>query len=462
MKRFIGIALLCIFLIPLQAQPDKYKEGMEAYKTYKYETAIAALRLSLQDPAVIRNPRFKSNAHAYLSKSFYHIALSKEEKWKKQYPNPLVSAFEHLQEASKIDPKRRYSPHLKGYDPLLWKALYDKASNAYKSKDYLTAAKHFEGAASLHDADPQSTLMHGFSVYASGDPSGAIPQLEKGIRMYRTDAAQPPDSLLLFAYISLANIYATYLEDTPRALRTLQQGHVDFPGQSQFSSLKLQLYVQDPSLAPVNVVQAQFRKELSNHPNDMGLLTSYADFCAKQQQIKRGDSLYTKILKLSSKDTKTQLRYAKYLETCGRYKEAYKVFDKLAKRSGSDPNIRIQYAHFLDANDHDQEAKAYYESLLKKNPTDFYANFNMGAYFINRSNTTEIELRKTKDMDKAKEMYDSMLSNMRMAYPYMKQAHKKRPTDLTALQQMLKLATFLRLEEERNEYEKLLKKRQKP
>jgi tetratricopeptide (TPR) repeat protein len=216
MKRLAIISMLIIAgTLASVAQKHKVVSAYNALRKNKLDDAIESI-----EPA-IEHKKTKDEAKTwyYRGNVYLSVHLTEKEEYKKLADNPLEIALESYQKALELDEKEKFSDDINDRMKYVSEQYFNKGVNEYKSKEYETASKSFEKAASL--VKEYKGQIDTTAVYYTGNSADLAGNTERAMKYYSKAKDLDYDNVAL--YTSLSRLYTTK-GDTTQALEILQEG----------------------------------------------------------------------------------------------------------------------------------------------------------------------------------------------------------------------------------------------
>ena len=395
MLRLSGIIILAV-LMPgnILAQDVNLKKGMDSFQAGDYQKALEYYTISIRDEKELTSEML-AQAYYYRGLTYvrlYNQAFSGDDlNLKKSYNDALLLAYQDYRTSLNHSRGELWKPidlEMKNlHQPLLQEGL--KTLNQYnqsvyegkpdkgllkRAEDYLTAAHEIRESYLVCDLLGQVYLDKGLKEEAAV-------YFEKAEKLYTEKLPPEPDFMMAYVFYRLAAIHKSQgirlaLQDNQRGINLMESEYSRYLlmkdsfktekaarlekqyqlGMKDLNALKLDLYLSDTSLY-VEALHV-FKEEMSEKPNDINIMTSYASLLEKSDR-EEALKIYQSILAIDSVNSialfnSGALHYAKgkdLLETA---------------RTTSDES---QYA-ILIQNAHEEFSRAgnYFERALKTDP----------------------------------------------------------------------------------------------
>lgn len=216
MKRIAIISMLIIVgTLASVAQKHKVVSAYNALRKNKLDDAIESI-----EPA-IEHKKTKDEAKTwyYRGNVYLSVHLTDKEEYKKLVDNPLEIALESYKKALELDEKEKFTDDINDRMKYVSEQYFNKGVNEYKSKEYETASKSFEKAASL--VKEYKGQIDTTAVYYTGNSADLAGNTERAMKYYSKAKELDYDNVAL--YTSLSRLYTTK-GDTTQALEVLQEG----------------------------------------------------------------------------------------------------------------------------------------------------------------------------------------------------------------------------------------------
>ncbi len=216
MKRIAIISMLIIAgTLASMAQNHKVVSAYNALRKNKLDDAVESI-----EPA-IEHKKTKDDAKTwyYRGNVYLSVHLTDNEEYKNLVDNPLEIALESYQKALELDEKDKFSDDINDRMKYVSEQYFNKGVNEYKSKEYETASKSFEKAASL--VQEYKGQIDTTAVYYTGNSADLAGNMERAMKYYSKAKELDYDNVAL--YTSLSRLYTTK-GDTTQALEVLQEG----------------------------------------------------------------------------------------------------------------------------------------------------------------------------------------------------------------------------------------------
>ena len=288
LMKYIGIIASFLFLTNfLQAQDSQIAAGLQAFQQKQYDKAIIELRKGLSSPDNLKEKKLLK-ANVYLTDSY--IRAYQNPDLKKQFPDALLKAYDHLLISISLDTEERYRSQISALKHNLWFFMYNEGVNYYNSKDMQNALSYFDKSANLRVDDYNTQLMLGYTLWNLERTDDVIAAMGKCIDLYFANPTEQPDANILSAGIILASIYDTELNDPDRAMEILHLLSNEFPNSDDLKKLELNIYNNHPDLQAGNY--EKFENAIAENPDDISIKLVYAQMLIDDGEIEKGLELY--------------------------------------------------------------------------------------------------------------------------------------------------------------------------
>ena len=274
------------------------------------------------------------------------------------HPRQLLQQGKYDEAIAELEQMSAIQPGMKGLAHELGEAYY-------KKNDYFHASKWFKNALQQDSHDDEATQMLGISYYLSGNPSAAIPFLEK-VQTWYPRANVDASYILGICYIqtkdypharaAFAKMFDVPVESAPAYLftaRMLFRQEFD-PIAEEYAQKAIAL---DPKLPMAHFLLgelylfksrvpesiAEFQKELAINPGDAAVYYKLADAYSRIQKFDDAERLLQRSIWLDATSTGPYILMGKVLEKKGEPELAVR---SLRHALAMDPNNAITH-HLL-------------------------------------------------------------------------------------------------------------------
>jgi tetratricopeptide (TPR) repeat protein len=146
-----------------------------------------------------------------------------------------------------------------------------------------------------------------------------------------------------------------------------------------------------------------------------------------------------------------------YLQN-GDFQNGIPAFEKAVKDNPTNEDIAIAYANMLEKKGDNDAALKVYQNVLSFSPNSFNANYNLGAMYVNKAAELSKKSNEEKDEKKIIAYQAQIKEQFNLSLPYMEKSHEVAPNDLSVIQALIQITTYLELNEASMKYITLKKK----
>ncbi|MCX7606076.1 MAG: hypothetical protein N2170_02260 [Bacteroidia bacterium] len=140
-----------------------------------------------------------------------------------------------------------------------------------------------------------------------------------------------------------------------------------------------------------------------------------------------------------------------YLQNPGFRDKALERFRQEIARDPKNETYLLIYAQLWEKT-HPDSAATYYKKVLELNPENVNALYNLGAYYVNQAAELSAKYNETRDEKLQQKYFAQMQEYFRLALPHLEKAHEKLPQDLSLIQSLIQVTTYLGMESKAQEY----------
>ena len=388
MKIRLSILSVLLYITLAFPQNAKITTGVIQVDSGDYERAIETLETALKNPEPLKESNIPKGYY-YLSTAYQKLAS--DTSYHEKYPDAAMKSYEAYLNAKAHETyaDKNLKRKIDNQASFLVNILYNKGAIVFNDSrgynDFNTSSSYFKAVTEL-DADNYNAFTFlGYSKLNIKDTIASIEALDKSISIFKKlqTNGEMPTSLIGNAYIIDAQL--NYLMgNNARAIQLVEDGKLIFSGASED---KKQIY------------QNLDRIGLTIYSNDPGLF---------QKAIEN----YDKSIESEPNNTILKLSYA----------------GLLAKR----PEVEYQNKSFELFND-----------VLKTDPDNLNANFNLGAYYVNKAADISKRIADTFDDAEYLKLEERMKENLFNAYPYMNKLHQLEPNNVMWINQLISIVSYM-------------------
>jgi tetratricopeptide (TPR) repeat protein len=146
-----------------------------------------------------------------------------------------------------------------------------------------------------------------------------------------------------------------------------------------------------------------------------------------------------------------------YLQN-GDFQNGIPAFEKAVKDNPTNEDIAIAYANMLEKKGDNDAALKVYQNVLSFSPNSFNANYNLGAMYVNKAAELSKKSNEEKDEKKIMAYQAQIKEQFNLSLPYMEKSHELAPEDLSVIQALIQITTYLEMNEASMKYITLKKK----
>lgn len=369
-----GCSLAMAFLLTIgmvHGQSHKITTGVVAYNQGQYDEAVAKIDEGLADESQL-DDKYIAKGRLYRAKALSRMCSYGKDPGDNHRAACYMHAYDDLKKCIEIGDDR-YVKDAKQELSSLGNYLLQEGLNFYNSglrnkrtAEYDEALKRFNAVIEIF---PDQSLGYEYrgSVYtALFNDQKAIEDFRKAIELINQQAIQSVYISSIYTYVKLATIYKS--NNLEQALKTIDEGR------AKLAEIKM--------LGGANFNQEQY------------------DQAHEYLEKTRLD-----ILK-NSPDKQL----------------AIEAFEKSLQEEPNNLAVRVVYASLLEGIGQKEKAVEQYKLVLKQDSMNLNANFNLGAFYVNRA---------VEELNKDAEP-EAISKLMEQAYPYMKRAFELSPDVATA------------------------------
>ncbi|MEL7533299.1 MAG: tetratricopeptide repeat protein [Bacteroidota bacterium] len=256
----------------LWAQNDILRQGIYAYEQQDYPEAIRTLSSLIESNRSLSEGELPQ-AHFYLAQSYWQA--SRNLKYKPDYPQALLRAYNHLVAAQRLDRATRYTQACKTTITLLLPALYEAGTEAYNRKDYALASRYFDRSHQLEPNKYEFLMAKAYAQWQMQDSVSALNSWQKVVE-------NPPIKLLPEQENEFAQAYAMIIHTRSawgqftQARDVLHQAFTQYPNHPSLIEAELDIYLSHRSLQENG--ERHFQDQIRKNPNNLDWKRAYARY----------------------------------------------------------------------------------------------------------------------------------------------------------------------------------------
>jgi len=404
MKKTIFLLMAICLTSSLFAQKTKVTSGSMALNDGNYEEAIRYLNEALVKPELL-DDKSKAKGYAKLGQAYIGLMAKAQQTQDtaliKKYPNAAVDAYDAFQNAKKFDTYKDFTEEINKNMPILGNMTYSTGFMLYQQ-----AAKSASNPAMMKMISGESVKYFRMTTEILPDFYGAQSFLGY--------------SALLNGDSATAQVALEKSIEIWKAKSASKTGAKDSSMTFAYASL-YDLYMNGNNKEKAKVLLAEGQ---SQFPDNKSL----------------------KILELNY-----------YLQN-GDFQNGIPAFEKAVKDNPTNEDIAIAYANMLEKKGDNDAALKVYQNVLSFSPNSFNANYNLGAMYVNKAAELSKKSNEEKDEKKIMAYQAQIKEQFNLSLPYMEKSHEVAPNDLSVIQALIQITTYLEMNEASMKYITLKKK----
>ncbi|MCB0737245.1 MAG: tetratricopeptide repeat protein [Bacteroidetes bacterium] len=365
----------------VQGQSHKITTGVVAYNQGQYDEAVAKIDEGLADESQLDN-KYIAKGRLYRAKALIRMCPYGKDPGDNHREACYMHAYDDLKKCIEIGDDR-YVKDAKQELTYIGNYLLQEGLNFYNSglrnkrtAEYDEALKRFDAVIDIFPDQSFGYEYRGNVHSALLNDQKAIEDYKKAIEIINKQEIQSVSILSIYTYVRLATVYKS--SSSELALKTIDEGRI--------------------KLAEIKFLDG-------------------ANF--KQEQYEQASEYLEK----------TRLDI---LKNSPNKQEAIEAFEQSLQQEPNNLTIRVVYASLLEDVGQKEKAVEQYKLVLEQDSMNLNANYNLGAYYVNRA---------VEELNKDAEP-EAITKLMEQAFPYMKRAFKLSP-DVTTASTLIQITSLL-------------------
>jgi len=141
------------------------------------------------------------------------------------------------------------------------------------------------------------------------------------------------------------------------------------------------------------------------------------------------------------------------------FEEAVAKFETAIEANPKDTKLAVAFANLLEKNGKESDAINVYKKVLEKEPQNYYANANLGVFYINKASTLKAQYDSADANNESlmEKLSTQIKDELTAALPYIQQAHASKPKDKEWIKQLWVITSNLGMEEESKKWEEKMR-----
>ena len=268
----LSILLFCFLPSLLCGQNAYLSQGIFAYEQSDYPEAIRTLSSLIESNTSLSEGELPQ-AHFYLAQAYWQAA--RDQKFKEDYPQALLRAYNHLVAAQRLDRSTRYTQACNTTITLLLPALYEAGTEAYNRKDYALASRYFDRSYQLQPESYESLMARAYAQWQMQDSVSALNSWQKVVE-------NPPIKLLPEQADEFAHAYAMIVHTRSawgqftQARDILHQAFTEYPNNPSLIEAELDIYLSHSNLQENG--ERHFQEQIRKNPTNLDWKRAYARY----------------------------------------------------------------------------------------------------------------------------------------------------------------------------------------
>jgi len=395
MKSLVVYLLLVSLPLTGWAQKNKIVGGVLSFQESNYPDAIIAFNEGLQDPSL--NAKHIAKGASYLGRSYMAMYNNRKsdaqqlaELWV-NYPSFPTAAWDAFLKAEENDQNESYVKQNKAFYPLVAEASYLKALDLYREKKYEEALPHAQTGAKVVE---EANLISQYVAF----------------------------NILGYVLVEL--------KQAEKAAEAFQQA-IAFYNKAH-----------DPSQEPDPNIESSYTYLVEVYLIDL------KDDELALKYIQEGRETFPDNDNLKRLELQFYQTHPDYRE------EALAKFKQAAAENPEDIGIIIGYGMLLQGDSTTiPQAIEQYQNAIKIDPSNFLANFNLGALYIEEWRQLNKRYQNIDDEAESNRIQQRQEEVIALAYERMQAAYNAKPTDKQVVQALYEITLVMGNEDEAAQYE---------
>lgn len=326
--RFI---ILFSFLLPclLWGQNDLLIQGIYAYEQQDFPEAIRTLSSLIESKSQLSEGELPK-AHFYLAQSYWQAAGN--IKYREDYPQALLRAYNHLVAAQRLDRSNRYTKACNTTITLLLPALYEAGTLAYNQKDYALASQYFDRSHQLEPDKYESIMAKAYAQWQLKDSVSALNSWQKVVENPPIKFLPEQENEFAQAYAMIIHTRSAWGQIT-QAREVLHQAFTQYPNHPSLIEAELDIYLSHNSLQENG--ERHFKDQIKRNPTNLDWKRAYARYLFYQGNTDQAIQQFEYINKLEpDHEMANRFLAAHYVS------EARRMLDNLGTSSGAERSAK--------------------------------------------------------------------------------------------------------------------------
>ncbi|MEM6345024.1 MAG: tetratricopeptide repeat protein [Bacteroidota bacterium] len=268
----LSILLFCLLPSLLWGQNAYLSQGIYAYEQGDYPESIRTLSSLIESNADLSGGELPK-AHFYLAQSYWQAANN--VKYKQDYPQALLRAYNHLVAAQRLDRSTRYTQACNATITLLLPALYEAGTEAYNRRDYALASRYFDRSYQLEPQKYESLMAKAYAQWQMQDSVSALKSWQEVVE-------NPPIKLLPEQLNEFAHAYAMIVHtrsawgQITQARDVLHQAFMQYPNHPSLIEAELDIYLSHPAIQQNG--ERHFQEQIRKNQDNLDWKRAYARY----------------------------------------------------------------------------------------------------------------------------------------------------------------------------------------